>query len=195
MAFTTVGVVLAGGESRRMGEPKALLKLPSGRTFLENALDLLSQLTDVQIIAGGEPELAKGLNYQSRWIKDLHPRYGPLAGIEAALATQLGSGYLVVACDQPRLSVKLLSRLLKGDMKRIHAFQVEADIIPLPLYAPQSAENSLLNIMGGANKSARYFIEACDYELIHLPREEVPLLQSINTPVEYKALLSSFNSI
>ncbi len=40
----TVGVVLAGGESRRMEQPKALLTLPNGMSLIEHALEPLADL-------------------------------------------------------------------------------------------------------------------------------------------------------
>ena len=43
---------------------------------------------------------------------DLHPGYGPLAGLEAALASERGELNLVVGCDMPGISAADLSRLL-----------------------------------------------------------------------------------
>ena len=52
----TVGVVLAGGTSRRMEQPKALLTLPNGKSFIERALELLTRVTALQLVAGGDAE-------------------------------------------------------------------------------------------------------------------------------------------
>jgi len=186
----TIGVVLTGGQSRRMGSPKALLRLPNGQTFLEHALALLSSLTETQIVAGGEPEIIGQAAFPHLHINDLHPDEGPLAGIEGALATRLGSGYLIIASDQPKLSVELLQRLLNGNADRIHAFESDGIIIPLPIYVPQSALASLTNVLRSANRSVRRFIEANNHELIPLPSNDLPILQSINTPEEYQALLA-----
>ena len=185
-----IGVVLAGGSSSRMGEPKSLLRLPNGQTFLENALALLSGLTDKQIVAGGEPETIGQMALPHLHVADLHPGMGPLAGIEAALATHFGSEYLVIASDQPRLSKPVLQRLLNGDTDRIHAFEADGIIIPLPLYVPQTALTTLNDILKSTNQSMRRFIEANDYDLIHLPSSDMPPLQSINTLEEYQTLLA-----
>ena len=201
----TIGVVLAGGPSRRMGEPKALLRLPNGRTFLESALALLSSLTETQIVAGGELEIIKGMTLRTGTetrppelsflhIEDLHPGEGPLAGIEAALSTRLGSGYIIIASDQPKLGEDILQRLLNGDGNRIHAFEVNGTIIPLPVYMPQSALSALSDAMTGDLRSLRLFIAANNPELILLPTGDLPGLQSVNTPEEYQELLSELTS-
>ncbi len=173
-----------------MGEPKALLRLPSGQTFLEKALALLSSLTGMQIIAGGEPEMIGRITLPHLHIEDSHPGEGPLAGIETALATRFGSGYLVIASDQPRLSEDLLQRLLNGDADQIHAFELNGSIIPLPIYVPQSTLTSITNILRSANRSVRHYIEVNDHALIQLPSKDAPMIQSVNTLEEYQKLLA-----
>jgi CTP:molybdopterin cytidylyltransferase MocA len=41
-SFQFAGLILAGGEGRRFGEPKALARLPDGRTFLEACCETLT---------------------------------------------------------------------------------------------------------------------------------------------------------
>jgi len=182
-----------------MGEPKERLPLPNGRTFLENALDLLSRLTDMQVVAGGEPSTTEGVRMRKSplthpfkppflHIMDLRPGEGPLAGIEAALATGFGGGYLVIACDQPKLSAALLNRLLNEDADRIHAFEAEGSVIPLPVYVPQSALPAVRKAMNDGVRSLRQFIKPNNPYLVELPLNELSLLQSVNTPEEYQNL-------
>jgi molybdopterin-guanine dinucleotide biosynthesis protein A len=102
------GVILAGGQSRRLGVDKATLRLGS-RTLLERALSALQCVTDDIRIAGREDlqHLAPAVPI----IADAAAGAGPLGGIVAALRAATYPCCLVVACDMPFLSVPLLRHL------------------------------------------------------------------------------------
>jgi molybdenum cofactor cytidylyltransferase len=52
----TAGLILAAGESRRMGQPKALLTI-NGHTFVQNLIELLKKACDpVVVVLGHNPE-------------------------------------------------------------------------------------------------------------------------------------------
>lgn len=52
----TAGLILAAGESRRMGQPKALLTI-NGHTFVQNLIGILSKFCDpVVVVLGHNPE-------------------------------------------------------------------------------------------------------------------------------------------
>jgi molybdenum cofactor guanylyltransferase len=102
--------VLAGGQSRRMGQNKALLPLvEGGPPMLAIVLGRLRQVAANLIIVANDPE-----HYESfgvRIVPDLLPGSGTLGGIQAALAAGEHEHCLVVACDMPFLSVRLLQRM------------------------------------------------------------------------------------
>lgn len=94
-----IGVVLAGGASRRMGRDKALVDV-AGRPMLDWVADALDAVT-TQVVVAGEPrpQWADRL----RFIEDHgEPRRGPLAGIVAVMEQfDADSLLLVVGVDQP----------------------------------------------------------------------------------------------
>ncbi len=109
----SLGVVLCGGHSRRMGSDKGALRLADGRTLVGRAADVLRGLTDAVVLASGRPPRypAEGLPE----IGDARPGAGPLAGLEAALAEASERGCVraaVVACDMPRVDARLVGALL-----------------------------------------------------------------------------------
>lgn len=108
---TLTGVVLAGGEARRMGgRDKGLIPL-HGRPLVRYALDALSQVAgQVFINANRHREEYAQLGYPV--IGDGSERYdGPLAGMLASLRTATTPYVLVIPCDCPLLQAAHLRRL------------------------------------------------------------------------------------
>lgn len=110
-----LGVILAGGEGRRMGgADKALMPL-AGRPLLEHVVDRLEpQVARLAISANGDP--ARFAGWDMRILPDEDDdRRGPLAGILAGLdwAAEQGADTIVtVACDTPFFPADLVPHLL-----------------------------------------------------------------------------------
>lgn len=104
-------VVLAGGQSARMGRDKAELAL-AGETLLERQLKLAQAVGAVELLISGRA----GKNY-SRFgcpvVADNFPQAGPLAGIESALQVCRHPLLLVLAVDMPQMTTAVLSVLLE----------------------------------------------------------------------------------
>jgi molybdopterin-guanine dinucleotide biosynthesis protein MobB len=111
-----LGVILAGGESRRFGSPKALA-LVQGRRMIDRVLDALYAAVPAVGINANDPTPFAELGLPMRF--DTAFGAGALGGIHAALhwATECGlSGALVVACDMPWVSAELLRTLADRSM-------------------------------------------------------------------------------
>jgi molybdopterin-guanine dinucleotide biosynthesis protein A len=121
------GLVVAGGQSRRMGRDKAVLPW-AGSTLLDVALERLRACcTPVGILCGPEPRYAdRGVPL----VRDLTAGAGPLGAVMSGL-TWLGDGIAVfLAVDLPGVPVPLLSRLI--------ALAHEADaVVPVTARGPE----------------------------------------------------------
>ena len=99
------GIVLAGGQSQRMGRNKALMLL-EGQTLVARVLDRLSPLCDELIISTNDVEPYADLPV--RVVPDVFPVGCALSGIHAGLVAMQNERAVVVACDMPFLSRPLL---------------------------------------------------------------------------------------
>ena len=105
-------VVLAGGQSRRMGQDKRRLRLggPGGPTLLEHTVGLVARLCDEVVVVLNDPQEWAGL--PARLTPDVYPDGGALGGIYSGLLAASRDYALVVACDMPFLSHDLLAAML-----------------------------------------------------------------------------------
>jgi molybdenum cofactor guanylyltransferase len=111
------GVILAGGESRRMGRDKLPLEV-GDTTLLERVHGALACCCDEILIVGGRGHAPA----VSRRIPDLRPGEGPLAGIEAGLLAARHRAVFIAAGDVPFLTgdlVEYLLGLLSGDVPAV----------------------------------------------------------------------------
>jgi molybdenum cofactor guanylyltransferase len=119
---TIVGLLLAGGQSRRMGGgDKALLPL-AGRTLIDHVIDRVRpQVAALVLNANGDPSrFARfGLPVVPDNIADFAgPLAGILAGLDWAAANRPDCEFIVsVATDAPFLPADLVARLLDGMTK------------------------------------------------------------------------------
>jgi len=105
------GVVLAGGESSRMGRDKALLPF-AGRPLIEHALTMLGEAGLSTTIAGASAAAQSTLATYASIVLDPQPGLGPLAGICAALAAASTRFVVFLPVDLPLLPPSLIAYLL-----------------------------------------------------------------------------------
>jgi len=105
-------IVVAGGESRRLGQDKRFLRLRSSQTLLEATVSTVATLTDdVLVVVSTDP--ARFAALPARVVQDPCHGAGPLNALVAGLAAMRHDTALVVACDLPFLNPTLLRALLE----------------------------------------------------------------------------------
>lgn len=101
-------VVLAGGESRRMGQNKALMPFLN-QPLIERVIQRLSPLADELLVITNKPELYEFLGVILT--PDLLPGRGALGGLYTALSSAHQPLTAVVACDMPFVSPTLIAAM------------------------------------------------------------------------------------
>lgn len=100
-------VILAGGQSRRMGRDKALLRLPTGGpTLIERVVLAARAVTDDVVVVAEEAERLPPMPVRA--VPDAIAGAGPLAGLIAGWTAARYPAILALACDLPYLSIPLL---------------------------------------------------------------------------------------
>jgi molybdopterin-guanine dinucleotide biosynthesis protein A len=111
---TTAGIVLCGGDSRRMGRPK--VTLPFGpETMLARVVRLLGEAVDAVVVAGG---LGQPLPPLPPWVLvvgDRRKDRGPLEGLAVGLraAGTKAEAAFVTGCDAPLLLPAFVRRMVE----------------------------------------------------------------------------------
>ncbi len=104
------GIILAGGKSSRMGAEKGLQKL-CGKPLINYAIEALSGLCNTIIISSSSEDY-HSLGYKV--VADVIPGIGPMGGIYSALKHSETEENLVLSCDLPFVSTKLMSFILEN---------------------------------------------------------------------------------
>jgi len=113
--FTVAGVILAGGQSRRMGREKALLPLPGNEriTFVEHLVTLLNGFcSEVVLVARDGSQASELAGSGRRIVLDEASGVGPLMGLYSGLKAIGASHALVTAVDMPFVQPSVISFLL-----------------------------------------------------------------------------------
>jgi molybdopterin-guanine dinucleotide biosynthesis protein A len=100
-----VGILLAGGQSRRFGSPKAFA-VHQNEYFFKKVIKVLEPYVN-DIIIVSHPSITQRLQseYEGKVIEDVEEFRGdgPLAGIYSGMSTLTSDTYIILPCDMPFL--------------------------------------------------------------------------------------------
>lgn len=107
--LTVSGILLAGGQSSRLGTDKSFVKV-KGQPLIECLVAKLTRLSDDVIIVTNSPE--KYDHLKTKLVGDIYPGKGALGGIYSGLRAAANVYSLVAACDMPFLDLNLLRYMI-----------------------------------------------------------------------------------
>jgi molybdopterin-guanine dinucleotide biosynthesis protein A len=108
------GIVLAGGQGRRMGGVDKGLQALRGRAMVEWVLERLAPQVD-EIVINANQNLEAYARFGHRVVADEVGGFaGPLAGLQAGLKAASQPLAATVPCDSPFLPADLVARLRAG---------------------------------------------------------------------------------
>ncbi|TYP75574.1 molybdenum cofactor guanylyltransferase [Paenibacillus methanolicus] len=202
------GLILAGGLSSRMGTDKAALLIGGKPLLLRLAEGMAREARDpIAISVADERREAayrdllrhSPVARQVRYVRDVYPGSGPLAGLHAGLSS-LPPGYaFVMACDMPVLSAPLLRRMEAAVAGRERSGAAGPDVVFAPrqpfhaLYHTRAAARIERALAAGDLRVMKLLgeLDACE---IDVSPEEAAVFFNLNTPEAYGAYLAQLDA-
>jgi len=190
------GVLLSAGESKRMGQPKALLKFGE-RSNIENLLDeyLSSQLDKIIVVTGFNGESLKKFIEKKTKDKKLkivineHYNLGMFSSIQKGIAEISRGGILIGIVDNPFTNSIVIDELIEN-------FNGGEIVIPdyhgkggHPVIIPFSLREEILN--ANPEKTSLKDVFSCHLDMIkRIKFEDQTITFDMDTDEDYNRLLS-----
>ena len=108
---TTYGLILAGGQSKRMGRDKAVIEV-AGQQMVQYPFNRL-KAADLPVIVSCRRDQQHFFPSETSLVFDRQGEIGPMAGLCAAFSAFPEAQFLVLPCDMPTVSDELLRKLLE----------------------------------------------------------------------------------
>ena len=178
------GLILAGGQGRRMGTVDKGLQLLHGKPLVAAVLARLAPQVD-EILINANQNLPAYEDFGYRVVPDAIGGFaGPLAGLHAGLSAASHPLVLTAPCDSPFLPLDLFSRL-KNAMKDNDLAVAKTGDQPHPVFAlvRRSVRQNLEDFLsGGGRKIDAWY---ASLKVIEVPfDDEADAFRNINTRAE-----------
>lgn len=180
----TIGVILAGGASSRMGRDKAMLSVDE-QTMLTRTYETLSQTTVSKVVISRN-------DGEDCHIEDVYPNKGPLSGIHSAANRFPEYNLLIVPVDLPLMDVGTLQNLLSSGEECDTNTRYGKHSLPLYLRNNESTRQTLERTL----LCTKSF--SVDRFCAHFPLQEIALEQqsslfNTNTPEQWRYAMEHFH--
>lgn len=188
------GIVLAGGQSSRFGEPKALA-IWQGKTFIEHSVEALKEVvTDIVVIS--HPAITNELSHilHVPVVEDiaLYKGNGPLAGLLTGMEFGEADWYIVAPCDTPYVSKAWAMTFIERADETYEAIVpvVEGRKQPLLALYHHRTKEKIEQLLQEGKRSMQGLLSQCNVQ--YVTAEELQLSKelflNVNTKEEYSQL-------
>jgi molybdenum cofactor guanylyltransferase len=183
-------VLLAGGESRRMGEDKATL-LFHGKPLWQIQLELLRKLDPAEIFVSARTDPAWRPD-DVQFVADDSPSRGPLSGLAASLNRMRGTHLLALAIDMPFMSESYVDFLfLQIGPGRGVLPKIDNRAEPLAAIYPREVGIDFCNALAGADFSLQTLtgrlVKGGKLRAISVSDETREFFRNLNQPADLRS--------
>ncbi len=189
-------IILCGGKSSRMGQPKHLLPF-GNEVVLQRVVRILRNVTpEIVIVASPEQEIS-GLPAECKLVRDQVTHQGPLSGLMygmQALENDVESAFLS-GCDVPLLKPAFVQEMIRHLGKSEIAVPVEDQFLhPLAGIYRTNLRSRIESLIDSGERRPRRLIESSNTNRVSVEDlrgvdENLESLRNMNTPEAYSELL------
>jgi len=174
-------IIMAGGDSDRMGTDKSMLPI-GGRPMIQIIYEQLRGTFDHILISANESESLAFLG--AKIVPDRTPKEGPLMGIASALEASANEFNFVVACDIPRIDLHLVRRMLTeaNDVDMVIPTTGQRWHEPLFAVYRKSALSAINQTLASGKRRISDVFPHCKVKYLELETE----LSNLNTMADYE---------
>jgi len=183
-------IILAGGQSRRMGENKAFLPFGDS-TFIQSIIQMLQPFAERIIISGSKN---KYQNLGCEVIEDEIFNGGPLSGIYSGLKKTDLEWNFVISVDTPFVNgfiIKKLQEQIKAQDFDVVAISTKQKNMPLVGMYNKSCIPTLEGALYNGHLKVTHVLNKLKTNFIMIQEPYNDLLTNINTPQEYNEGLTT----
>lgn len=189
-------LILAAGESKRLGRPKQLLDW-FGTTFINRIIGTAESavLCPIIVVTGAYYEQVETDIKSKDVVIARNTRWGEgqstslIRGVEE-LEKYSCSAFVVMLCDQPQIPINLIQTIVKkieSTKKEVVATRVHGIICP-PILFKSSCIDEIRNLKG--DEGAKKLVKKLDVEFIDWQDEKI--IMDVDTEEEYKELIKKY---
>jgi molybdenum cofactor cytidylyltransferase len=193
-------IVLAAGESSRMGRPKPLLPLDGG-TFLGHLLGEIraSRVDRILVVLGHRPEVILEAMPEVAPIAVVNPDHsrGQLSSLQMGIEAVRSQADAILMClaDHPFVDARLLDAI-------ITAHEDNGSPIVIPTFSGRRGHPTLFArslfaelLAAPLDQGARYVVRAHASEILELPTDEPGVIADVDTPELYEEWLTRWREM
>ncbi len=198
MPLSIAALILAGGQSSRMGQDKALLSL-DGKSLLQRVCEAAWQVThDLSILTPWPEKYQSILDPEWQVIPETQPGQGPLIGFlqglqQLRMRPDPPDWILLLASDLPLLNPEILQAWAK------QLQNLRPDQLALIPHQPQGWEPlcafyrlqsllSLSDFTGSGGRSFQTWLDQIAVQPLSLSETEIKMLWNCNTPTDLQKI-------
>jgi molybdenum cofactor cytidylyltransferase len=177
----TAAIILAGGASRRMGSPKALLTL-NGVSFADGLIAAFAPCDEVVVVLGHDAErIRAGISRTATFVVNPNPERGQLSSLQCGLeAVSDADAVFFTPVDYPAIGARTV-RLLLAHAGRFAMPRFEGRRGHPVLLNRELARELLL-----CETSARDVIRA--HDPVYVDVDDPGILEDVDDPASYARL-------
>lgn len=199
--MSLAGIVLAAGQSSRMGSPKALLDF-RGRPFVVRIVEALQALEiKIRVVVLGRDAArirAALAEHDCMLVENPDVEGGPIVSLRVALgavAPLQPAAALVWPVDLPHVRVTTVERLLETHRRTNGPIVVPrfGERRGHPIIWGSALFPELLTSAAAAAQGARVVLHTHEQELVQVPVDDPAVIDEVNAPEDYERLVREWN--